>query len=340
MASNSDLEDLVNFLKSPSPQLRKAAVDIVQGLTGSQDGIHNLSPRAHDFFPPLLHLLGDKQEIAQLAAEALVNLSSDWKLSQGLVAAGAVEKVMGFLGKPGYGCNKLLVMLLVNITQLESGAEHLLQEGDEKVTGLHVSRLVRFFVRSSGSNEVDEYEHVGAILVNITRLETGRKLLLNASKGLFRQILPQIDSRSVVRRQGVAGAVRNCCFEAETELPSLLLASQFLWPALLLPLAGKRAYNKEDTSKMPLELATPLSYEREPEMDPKVRVEAAEAIYLIALQEGGRRALWAVNGPRILQVGYEDEEDPKVMEAYERVGALLVEGSGVQGAETQGSPEP
>jgi hypothetical protein len=39
-------------------------------------------------------------------------------------------------------------------------------------------------------------------------------------------------------------------------------------------------------------------------------------------------------------VGYEDEEDPKVMEAYERVGALLVEGSGVQGAETQLSPEP
>jgi hypothetical protein len=35
---------------------------------------------------------------------------------------------------------------------------------------------------------------------------------------------------------------------------------------------------------MPLELGTPLSYEREPEMDPKVRVEAAEAIYLIALQ--------------------------------------------------------
>jgi hypothetical protein len=27
------------------------------------------------------------------------------------------------------------------------------QEGDEKVTGLLVSRLVRFFVRSSGSNE-------------------------------------------------------------------------------------------------------------------------------------------------------------------------------------------
>lgn len=40
-------------------------------------------------------------------------------------------------------------------------------------------------------------------------------------------------------------------------------------------------------------------------------------------QEAGRRALWSVNGTRILQVGYEDEEDPKVMEAYERVGSLV-----------------
>lgn len=41
-------------------------------------------------------------------------------------------------------------------------------------------------------------------------------------------------------------------------------------------------------------------------------------------QEGGRRALWSVNGPRILQIGYEDEENPKVMEAYERVGSLVL----------------
>lgn len=42
------------------------------------------------------------------------------------------------------------------------------------------------------------------------------------------------------------------------------------------------------------------------------------------LQESGRRAFWSVNGPRILQVGYEDEEHPKVMEAYEQIGALVL----------------
>lgn len=43
----------------------------------------------------------------------------------------------------------------------------------------------------------------------------------------------------------------------------------------------------------------------------------------IYFQDAGRRAFWSVNGPRILQVGYEDENDPKVMEAYERVGSLV-----------------
>ena len=73
---------------------------------------------------------------------------------------------------------------------------------------------------------------------------------------------------------------------------------------------------------MPLELATALSIEREPVKDPEIRIQALEAIYLISLQEAGRRAFWSVNGPKIIQIGYEDEEDPKVMEAYEQLGSL------------------
>lgn len=43
----------------------------------------------------------------------------------------------------------------------------------------------------------------------------------------------------------------------------------------------------------------------------------------ISIQEAGLRAFWSVNGPRIIQVGYEDEEDLKVMGAYEQLGALV-----------------
>lgn len=55
----------------------------------------------------------------------------------------------------------------------------------------------------------------------------------------------------------------------------------------------------------------------------RVRVRLTFPLMLISFQEAGRRALWSVNGPRILQVGYEDEEDPKVMEAYEQIGSLV-----------------
>lgn len=43
-------------------------------------------------------------------------------------------------------------------------------------------------------------------------------------------------------------------------------------------------YCEEDRSKMPLELGTALSIEREPVNDPEIRIQALEAIYLIILQ--------------------------------------------------------
>ena len=45
-----------------------------------------------------------------------------------------------------------------------------------------------------------------------------------------------------------------------------------------------QVYSEQDTAKMPLELGTVLSIEREPVLDPEIRVQALEAIYLISLQ--------------------------------------------------------
>ncbi|KAH9295128.1 hypothetical protein KI387_038716, partial [Taxus chinensis] len=324
LAMATEVEELVGFLSSPSPQVKKAAVDIVQGLTGSEEGLLNLANHSDTLLASLLHLLGDKKELVQPALEALVNLSQETMLAGKMVDIGMIERAMEILGKVDPCIIQLLSMLLVNLTQLDSGAECLLQIGDEKLQGLYVAKLVRLFSISSSENKgaEDPYGHIGSILVNISRMETGRKLLLDPKRSLLKQIIRQSDSPSPLRRKGVSGTLRNCCFEAETQLANLILLSQFLWPALLLPLAGKQAYSKEDTNKMPPELANPLSHEREPENDPEIRVQAAEALYLISVQEGGHRALWSVNGPRILEIGYQDEQDAHVMEAYERLGSL------------------
>lgn len=43
-------------------------------------------------------------------------------------------------------------------------------------------------------------------------------------------------------------------------------------------------YSEQETSKMPLELASALSIQREAEDDPEIRIQTLEAIYMILLQ--------------------------------------------------------
>lgn len=313
--------------------MKKAAVDIVRDLTGSEEGLLALTSRASLLLLPLSSLLrSNPPELSVSAVEALINLSQNPTFSQQLLDAGVLRMAMDAVSVVGADrvLVRLLLMLLANLTQADSAATALLQVG-EKIQGLFLSKLVRSFCRSSSEETTeDTYEHVASILVNISKLESGRKILLEPKGGLLKQIIRQFDSTNPLRKKGVSGTIRNCCFEADNQLQNLLLISEFLWPALLLPVAGKKVYSQEDTSKMPLELGNALSHEREPVDDPEIRKQALEAIYLIALQKAGRSSLWSVNGTRILQVGYEEEEDPKVMEAYELVGSLLVDSAGAE----------
>ncbi|PIN24083.1 hypothetical protein CDL12_03204 [Handroanthus impetiginosus] len=324
----TELEELLGFLSSPSPPIKKAAVNIVRDYTGSEDGLKSLGKYSSVAVPSLSLLLAEKKEVSEPAAEALVNLSQDPDLSAKMIEMGMIKTVMDALYKQDCDITHLLVMLLVNLTQLDVGIESLLQHGDEKSHGLYIMKLVRSFCASTSEQNGDPFEHVASILVNISKKEEGRKLLLDPKRGLLKQIIRQFDSPGPLRKKGVSGTIRNCCFEAENQLQNLLLISEFLWPALLLPVAGNKIYSEQDTSKMPLELGSALSIERETVTDPEIRVQALDAIYLLVLQEAGRRAFWSVNGPRILQVGYEDEENPQVMEAYERVGSLLIHEDG------------
>ncbi|KVI05534.1 Armadillo-like helical [Cynara cardunculus var. scolymus] len=320
----NEMEELIGFLSSPSPQVKKVAVDIVRGLTGSEDGLQSLASYSKTVLPSLSRLLGEKKDVSEPATEALVNLSQNSDLAAKMIEMGIIKVTMDILYKQGCDITGLLVMLLVNLTQLDAGVESLLQLEDDKVQGLYVMKLVRSFCTSSNEKKDDPFGHVGSILVNVSKNKAGRVLLLDPKRGLLKQIIRQFDSTSLLRKKGVSGTIRNCCFEADNQLQNLLLISEFLWPALLLPVAGNKVYNEQDTSKMPLELGSALSIERESVVDPEIRIQALEAIYLIVLQGAGRRAFWSVNGPRILQIGYEEEEDPKVMGAYEQIGSLFL----------------
>uniref|UniRef100_A0A452XPA0 Uncharacterized protein n=1 Tax=Aegilops tauschii subsp. strangulata TaxID=200361 RepID=A0A452XPA0_AEGTS len=127
-----ELDELIDFLSNSSPQVRGAAADIVRGLTGDSDGLRSLAARADRALPALLRLLASVGAggAGEAAADSLVNLSQDGDLAARLVVLGAVAAAMDVMVKRGGEQPKLarsLVMLLVNLTQVESGISALLQ---------------------------------------------------------------------------------------------------------------------------------------------------------------------------------------------------------------------
>jgi hypothetical protein len=65
-------------------QMRRQAVGLVQGLTGSPEGAQALSSASNELLPALLWLVGDSSQISKAALTSLVNLSqvSFWLDSQ------------------------------------------------------------------------------------------------------------------------------------------------------------------------------------------------------------------------------------------------------------------
>jgi hypothetical protein len=56
-------------------QMRRQAVGLVQGLTGSAEGAQTLSQAGTELLPALLWLVGDSSQISRAALTSLVNLS-------------------------------------------------------------------------------------------------------------------------------------------------------------------------------------------------------------------------------------------------------------------------
>lgn len=58
-------------------QIKLGAADLIQGLTGSPEGIAQLSTRSAALLPALFRLVGDDPAASRAALVALVNLSQE-----------------------------------------------------------------------------------------------------------------------------------------------------------------------------------------------------------------------------------------------------------------------
>eukprot|EP00884_Botryococcus_braunii_P002751 jgi/Botrbrau1/12477/Bobra.0169s0024.1 len=135
MATEAD--ELVAFLDSPRSDVRNMAFKIVSGLTASMDGIEQLAALSSTLLPILLRRMADDSGSSDLALTTLINLSQDPNLAAQLVDLKAVSRSMDLLRDQPGDRERLLIMLLSNLTVQEDAAEELLQVGSGVCEGFN-----------------------------------------------------------------------------------------------------------------------------------------------------------------------------------------------------------
>ncbi|KAI4493185.1 hypothetical protein M0802_009602 [Mischocyttarus mexicanus] len=157
------------------------------------------------------------------------------------------------------------------------------------------------------------------ILSNMTRT---RYIMDRNSYGIKR-LLPfteYIDSE--VRRGGIIGTLKNCCFDTENH-EWLLSKDINILSYLLLPLAGPEEFDEEENDKLPLDLQyLPSTKEREP--DPDIRVMLLEALEQLCATKKGREILRSNNTYLILRELHKSEKCKEVLLACENVVDILI----------------
>lgn len=301
-----ELDEVIAFLSDKNPAVREQAANIVQGLTGTDDGAKLLFDKADALVPKLLHMIGKEGAESKYAATALVNLTHDPDVITKCVNKGVVERAMDALRDGDGAPVDLLLSILANVTTAESGVHVISQEG-KPLEGFYVSKLIQLL--STGKPE-EQYDQAASVLTNVTRDPIGRRVFLDPKRGLLASVIPFMTQPNELRRERVAAALRNCCMD-DVQRKALL---SFVSPgaseadgdvvrALLRPISGKKVGA---------------------ELSDNVRRACAEAIYALAKDEDGRALLSKLEAPRLLRDGYELEEHAETCAALVASGDLFL----------------
>lgn len=173
----------------------------------------------------------------------------------------------------------------------------------------------------------DPYQHVAAVIMNITQLERGRDFLMkltsssndkstakNATASCHLQsLLPQLTSPNLARRRGIAGTIKNCCFSQDSIW--WLLHVVHIDKSILMTLAGPEELTIDEKVGLDPDYWL-LGPQKRREPDALVRLYVAEAILLL-LSSGGRRARETLRERRtfvIVKLADMVEEDEEVSE--------------------------
>lgn len=215
----SELSELLGFLCLESRlDVKCSALEYVLGLTGTKDGKKLITTNG-ELLKKLFDLLSDTNEIISKDAHlALVNLSADQSSAGSVVSH--TPQLLGYLQDPKWIHADKLCTILSNLSRSEKGAEELFkvltqsEASKSPGSGMTLYQLVDIFDQWKSYNKHANFHYLASVFLNLSQVKQARQLFLDKSKCILPKLLPYTHfAESHIRRGGIAGLLRNLCFE-------------------------------------------------------------------------------------------------------------------------------
>ncbi|XP_053172514.1 protein HGH1 homolog [Scomber japonicus] len=330
MLSDSEAAELLSFLTpNTRPDVKGHATEYFLGLSGNRDGCRFLRTKP-DILTALFALTSDPSiAIVKDCFHVIINLSADETLHQVLVNDVKVLPVLlKNLVDPEYLFSDQICTILSNLTRHEKTCKTVFKVLEE---GVGVAQLVEIFC-TEGYNKKAKLHYLGPLLSNLTQLPDARNYMLDKDRCVIQRLLAFTQYQgSAVRRGGVIGTLRNCCFD-HAHHEWLLSDAVDILPFLLLPLAGPEELSEEENEGLPVDLQY-LPEDKKREEDPDIRKMLLETLFLLTATKSGRQTLKDKNAYPILREFHLWEKDVHVGAACEKLVQVLIGDEPEQGME-------
>ncbi|XP_005100636.1 protein HGH1 homolog [Aplysia californica] len=313
--------------------LKSVAIRYFLELTGSKEG-RDFIAEGDKFLKAIASLTCDKEkDISRDAFLTLINLTADEKIAWKLMNTETtfIYDLLHKMLKPDFEFADQASSIIANTTRIAGCASKLacqILEANSKVT---MENVVNVLCKVN-FNKNATLHYLGLILSNLTQVPGIRKIIMDKDRCIIQKLLPFTEyADSTIRRGGIVGTLKNCCFEYEYH--AWLLSEEVdILPRLLLPLAGGEEFDDDDMERLPVDLQF-LPPDKEREADPDLRTMLIEAVTQLCSTKQGRLLIKEKNAYVILRELDRWEKDPKTKVACRNLIDVLISDEPQQGME-------
>ena len=323
------ISEILPFLEEGYERLdvKMMTVKQILGLTASKEGLGLLQPHMERLLSYLVKMLGGKSEVlAKDSSGALINITASKELALQCVRRlpeffvadlwHIIEDENSVIADPA-------CMILCNLSNSKASCD-LVMENFQKA-GIDLDKIVGVFCMQNYNKKGASLNYIGPFLSNLTQLPEARLQLLNRENPAIDRLLPFTEHTNNIRKGGVVGTLKNCCFDPKFHDWLLDESGINILPRLLLPLAGPSPEDLEDEemNKLPVELQY-LDDDKKVESDPDIKQILLEALLQLCATKTGREYIRSKNAYFILRELHKSEKDETLVLACENVVDILI----------------